>query len=393
MQRRSNPIRFFLLQISISLLVTLFVLALTQDFLFELPPLKNAELSLIDLRFRKRDVLKKEKDVVIVNISSDSYTALPARWPWPISYYTKLIKNLRRAGAKVIGIDIIFPPSPGMTTKEDLEFKQTLSEFSYTVLAGKVKSEETKFTLQQAAQSYGNRFIDKNIRFGIVNLPSDIDEVRRRYMPFIYDENQNLRIPTFSMAVLNAYYNLENNITAELREGTFHYNQKTIPLYDNTSFLINYYGPDSTFPRVDIADILDDSTLTTVDEETYGTQINTFDNPEYGVLHDNILTNKIVIIGSTDPEDKDLFLAAPSKKRLEDRMMYGAEIHANVIQSIIDNNFIRRQSPTLTFFIVFGLSLFTYVLTAGLKSIRTQYYCTHFIGTIYHILGFIATVY
>ena len=373
MQRRSNPIRFFLLQISISLLVTLFVLALTQDFLFELPPLKNAELSLIDLRFRKRDVLKKEKDVVIVNISSDSYTALPARWPWPISYYTKLIKNLRRAGAKVIGIDIIFPPSPGMTTKEDLEFKQTLSEFSYTVLAGKVKSEETKFTLQQAAQSYGNRFIDKNIRFGIVNLPSDIDEVRRRYMPFIYDENQNLRIPTFSMAVLNAYYNLENNITAELREGTFHYNQKTIPLYDNTSFLINYYGPDSTFPRVDIADILDDSTLTTVDEETYGTQINTFDNPEYGVLHDNILTNKIVIIGSTDPEDKDLFLAAPSKKRLEDRMMYGAEIHANVIQSIIDNNFIRRQSPTLTFFIVFGLSLFTYVLTAGLKSIRTQY--------------------
>jgi len=54
-------------------------------------------------------------------------------------------------------------------------------------------------------------------------------------------------------------------------------------------------------------------------------------------------------------------------------MMYGVEIHANVIQSIIDSNFIRRQPLALTFFTVFGICLFTYVLTAGLKTIRTKY--------------------
>ena len=373
MERRSHPIRFFLLQISISFFVTLLVLALTQDFLFHLPPLKNAELSLIDLRFRKREIQRKEKDVVIVNISSDSYTTLPARWPWPISYYTKLITNLKRAGAKVIGLDVIFPPSAGTITKEDIEFQTTLRQSKNVILAGKVKSEETKFTLRQTSPSYGNRFIDASTRFGIVNLPLDIDDVRRRYMPFIYDEDQDQRLPTFSMAVLNAYYNQRKDATAELSGNAFRYNQKSIPLYDRTSFLINYYGPDSTFPRIDIADILDDSTLTTVDEETYGSSINTFDNPEYGVLHDSVLAEKIVIVGSTDPEDKDLFLATPSKKRVEDRMMYGVEIHANVIQSILDNNFIRRQSLLLTFFIVLGISLFTYVLTTGLKSIRTKY--------------------
>lgn len=372
-RRTAKPLRFFLLQISISFLVTLFVLALTQNLFFSIPPLKSAELSLIDLRFRQRDLQKKNKDIVVVNISSESYTSLPARWPWPTSYYTRLIRNLTHAGAKVIGLDVIFPPAAGSMTEEDREFHRTLHESANVVLAGKIKSEETKFTLRQRSPSYGNRFIDTLTRFGIVNLPLDIDDVRRRYMPFIFDEDQEERLPTFSMAVLNAYYNQPNNLTADLSGNAFLYGQKVIPLYDATSFLINYYGPDSTFPRVDIVDVLDDSTLTTVDEERYGSEINSFDNPEYGVLNDSIFANKIVIVGSTDPEDKDLFLATPSKKRVEDRMMYGVEIHANVIQSIIDGNFIRRQPLLLTFFTVFGLCLFTYVLTAGLKSIRTEY--------------------
>ncbi|MCI0482773.1 MAG: adenylate/guanylate cyclase domain-containing protein, partial [Candidatus Dadabacteria bacterium] len=273
----------------------------------------------------------------------------------------------------MIGLDVIFPPAAGSVSEDDLQFRNAIRDSANVVLAGKVKSEETRFTLRQTSPTYGNRFIDTTARFGIVNLPLDIDDVRRRYMPFIYDEDQGERLPTFSMAVLNSYYNQPAKLTAELQEDAFQYVQKTIPLYDGTSFLINYYGADSTFTRVDIVDVLDDSTLATVDEATYGTEINSFDNPSYGVLHDSIFADKIVLVGSTDPEDKDLFLATPSKRRIEDRMMYGVEIHANVIQSIIDGNFIRRQSVLLTFFTVFGLCLFTYVLTAGLKSIRTEY--------------------
>ena len=50
-------------------------------------------------------------DIIIVGISQDSYNALPDKWPWPRSYYARLVRNLHRAGARAIGLDVIFSAS------------------------------------------------------------------------------------------------------------------------------------------------------------------------------------------------------------------------------------------------------------------------------------------
>src|SRR5437588_549626 len=74
-----------------------------------------------------------------------------------------------------------------------------------------------------------------------------------------------------------------------------------------------------TFRRIKFADVIDDKEFRTLEEDSLGVDINTFDDttsvPSFdgrsfqpaGYLYNGTFANKIVIIGSTEPEAKDLF--------------------------------------------------------------------------------------
>ncbi|MBI4548072.1 MAG: CHASE2 domain-containing protein [Ignavibacteriae bacterium] len=374
---QSKHARAFFINFSISFAVALIVIILTQDIVFEFLPLKRLELSLIDLRFRQRRQnmkIRDSSDVVIVEISQESFKSLPERWPWPKSYFARVVKNLQQAGARAIGIDLVFSSADQINQQSDVEFQRVLEKTGRVVLAGRIESQEQYYTLKGQHENYGNSFIHDSSRFGIVNVFTDDDGVLRRYMPLIFDTVHQRRIPTFSLAVLNAYYDEPFSFTAGIESKTFYYRGRHIPQYDPASFLINYYGPSGTFPRIKFVDVLDDRDFKTLEEDNLGEDVNTFDDPTFGYLYDQTLRNKIVLIGSTMPEDKDLFPVTIGQGRREgDNQMYGVEIHANVIQSILDRNFIIRQSFWMTVLVVFGLSLFTFVFIAALLAIRTKY--------------------
>ncbi len=383
----SKPARLFLLNLWISFLVALFILLLTQDILIEFPPLKRAELSLIDRRFQARGpnpTVRNSSNIVIVEISQETFKNLPEKWPWPRSYYTRLIRNLNRAGARAIGLDIIFSSSDPRDPRNDEEFRRELQRAGNVVLAGSFESETGHGILRQHEEHYGNIFIDSAARFGLVNAREDEDGVLRRYVPFFYDAARDDRVPAFSFGVLNTYFGQSSMITPDVGAASFYYKDRTIPKYDATSFLINYYGPSNTFRRVNFSDVLDDKDFQTVDElNNPGEQINTFDDPETGYLYDGTFRDKIVLVGSTLPEDKDLFSVAIAQGRQAgDNKMFGVEMHANVIQDVLDATFIMREPFWMTAAVVFGLSLFTFVLTAGLKAIRTKY------SVLIELLGF-----
>jgi adenylate cyclase len=169
-------------------------------------------------------------------------------------------------------------------------------------------------------------------------------------------------------------------------ENHFHFFGRDIPMYDNASFLINYYGPSGTIHRINMADVLDDKDFKTVEEDSLGVDINTFDDttmvPSFnggpmvpaGYLYNGTFAGKIVLVGSTMPEDKDLFTVPIGDGRANGgNQMYGVEIHANVIQNILSKNFIVREPFFITVLVVFGLSLFSFVFTTGLKEIKTKF--------------------
>src|ERR1043165_7950175 len=143
-----SPGRTFAVNLAISVTVTVFVLLVTQDILFEFPPIKRAELSLIDLRFKQRGVISLARDssrIVIVEISQESFKSLPEPWPWPKRYYARLIRNLNRAGARAIGLDIIFSSNDARNQADEEDFRRAVRDAGNVVLAGKLDTERRKY--------------------------------------------------------------------------------------------------------------------------------------------------------------------------------------------------------------------------------------------------------
>ncbi|MBI3365348.1 MAG: CHASE2 domain-containing protein [Ignavibacteriae bacterium] len=374
---------------SIILTVTVVVLFLTEDIFLAFPPLKRAELSLLDLRFQHRGIHRGNSDssIVIVEISQESFKSLPERWPWPKSYYTRLVRNLKHAGAAVIGIDVIFSASDPRDSANERQLRDVLREAGNVVLAGSIDARQLLYTKRERTENYGNIYIDSLARFGLVNIRPDVDGILRRYMPIVYDAGRDERLPAFSISVLNTYFQQSRRVTPEVADHAFHFASREIPKYDASSFLINYTGPSGVFQRINVADVLDDKEFQTIEELNHpGEEINTFDDttliPSFdgrglvpaGYLYNGTFQGKIVLIGSTMPEDKDLFPVPIGEGRQEgDNQMFGVEVHANVLRQILDRDFIRHQPLWMTVLIVIGLSAITFSLTAGLKSIRTPY--------------------
>src|SRR5689334_2956207 len=190
MARLSKPVRAFFTQIGISVLVAGFVLVLTQDILGGFPPLQRAEMALIDLRFQRRGnntAIRNTSNVIVVEISQESFKSLPEKWPWPRSYYTRLVRNLKRAGARAIGIDVILSTGDAQHPQNDAEFRAALREAGNVVLAGKLETDKGRGILHEHVEQYGNVYADTGIALGLVNAREDDDGVLRRYMPFVYE--------------------------------------------------------------------------------------------------------------------------------------------------------------------------------------------------------------
>jgi adenylate cyclase len=174
--------------------------------------------------------------------------------------------------------------------------------------------------------------------------------------------------------VLNKYFGLPSNYIAKREKEVFNFNNLELPKYDENSVLINFYGYNRSFPHYKFIDIIDDGSYRTKDEIELGISINTWDDPSYGYLHSGIFRDKIVLIGSTMPEDKDLFPVSIGKGEREgDNLLYGVEIHANIIENILSENFLYKQSKLIEIIIIVFLTIFTFFASSNLKLVKIRY--------------------
>jgi adenylate cyclase len=367
----------FAVRIGLAVAVALVIIVLTQESILKLGVFQRLELATIDYRFQSRGpntAIKDSGDVVIVEISEESFKSLPEKWPWPRSYYARLLRNLKRAGARAVGIDIILGGNDVHDPRNDMELRKAIRETGLAVLAGKAEVLNGEWIRTTSTENYGNIFFDVDSSIGLVNIRNDPDGVYRRYGPF-WDTDAGLRVPTFAFAMLNKYFGYPALTVAENHSGEFLFANRSIPKYDRVSLLINFYGPDNTFRRIRFADVIDDETFTTVEERETGAETNTFDDPDYGYLYDGTFKNKIVLVGSTVPEDHDLFPVSMTRGLQKgDNLMYGVEIHANVIESILREDFLVKQSTFTEIISVLFFAVVTFLVTSALKSSKTMHY-------------------
>jgi adenylate cyclase len=387
-------LRQWAVRTAVSLGIAAIVIVFVQDAFGRFGFFERTALSFIDRSFQQRGPLPYPKDsleVIIISISDVTETTVPDRFPFPRSYYARAVHNLNRAGVRAIGIDLTFEQPDVNGPHNDDQLYAAIAQYRNVVVAGKTDLRNEEVSVAREDETFHSIFYPADSSVGIVYVPNDADGVYRRYIPFAKVPDQERYIPSFAFAVLNKYLGLPSTTRADIGSDYFAVGEERIPKFDGTSILINYHGPASTtFRKIDIANILDDSTFETNEEREFKMPINLFDDPDIGILYDGSLKDKLVLIGPYFAESKDLFNVSVSEQGASERnQMYGVELHANALQTLIHRNYLVRPSVPMEALLVTALSLLTFFLVTWLKSIKTRYAFIIEIAAVIVVAGFI----
>ncbi|HMW34171.1 MAG TPA: CHASE2 domain-containing protein [bacterium] len=353
------------------------------SFLVNVKAIESVELKTLDQRFsfryqyidQEKRLTPEESPIIIVDVSDQAGEEVRDRYPWPRTYYAHFIRNMKRAGAKVVGIDIVFDAPDYNGPEKDDDLAAAIKECGNVVLAGKV----IKGDVASGGGSIGTtakplpKFLDEGIgKWGFVGVTNDIDGFWRQYLveEKTGDDEHEQVFHSFGVEVLRKYYDIPDSSKFINNEQFFQFGDKVIRKYKPYSFLINFAGPKATFPYKSFE-------LTVVDaafDLKEGRDLDSFDDegdPDLGIppglLKSGFFKDKIVLLGATMEELHDVFSVPISEVRTSDgkkleTLMPGVEIHANAIYTIIKDNYVTIQADwirvlivTLSAFVVFLL--------------------------------------
>lgn len=162
--------------------------------LFNVKFVKVLDLKIMDLFYNLRGRIYKKVDVVVVGVDEYSLSALEVEgdtWPWKREVYGKLLEKVFEDGAKVVAFDISFTEAG--EEDSDSYFASTLLIYGNVILGTYLINEKTTYL------SYDNRLremIEKNTSYldyaykmtnfrelGLLN-PFTIYKIRPVYEPF-----------------------------------------------------------------------------------------------------------------------------------------------------------------------------------------------------------------
>jgi adenylate cyclase len=353
--------------VAIGLLSGLIALVIT-DF----RPFRTLELKWIDLMFEMRGPLDvSDSKIVLVAVSEQANFELPVKYPYPTEYYARLITNLNRAGAAAIGIDIVFDKQDIYNPRNDTLFAEALSRYGNVVLAGDVRREVQRAVgVHLMSMAEGQQLVQpieilrqsNPNNWGFVAVDRDIDGFLRRY-PLKTDHFESSYY-SLGVQILKTYFGLSQNDLAFTPKG-FRLGELHIPRWDDRNMYINYIGPPGSFPEFNFSDVIDTEDFFTLNEDE-DFEVNAFDDPDFGLLYQDVFRDKIVLVGSTLPELHDFY---PTPFATFGNMP-GYESHANAIQTILSGNYITKLSLGWTIILIFLCALMASLLSmyAGVRS-------------------------
>jgi adenylate cyclase len=233
-------------------------------------------------------------------------------------YYAEAIRAAGAAGAKVIGLDLAF----GIPIdKWEPEFDRLLSEAVSTSPVPVVCGYVSSFGANQEKLPVPINMVSAALGLAaFVNLTEDQDEFFRRQelieAPAPGDAGAALA-RSLGLRVVEKYLGAD----AEFQNGRLMLQGKPIPVAADRSIYINYAGPEDTFPRVSLADVVAASKA--------GDQARL-----RGWVQD-----KIVLIGSDTFDDR---YPTPFYTMFNGRRWTtaGVEIHANTVHTLLARNYL-----------------------------------------------------
>ncbi len=304
----------------------------------------------IDWRFLIRGEIDADPRIVIVSIDEDSFSELNERWPWSRTHFARLIDRLSREGAKIIGIDIIMSePYPG---DQDEQLARSATMFGNVVLPSKF--EETIRRVQwkgKEVELKGEEFkgpiqiISQSGDVGYLNLPHDSDGFVRRFTPI--RSYQGKLYASFDLKIAARYLGIPLGDLKYIPYTMLRLGDRSIPLNQYNSAHINFAGPSGKFKRISFHQVVK------------------------GQYPSGSFEGRIVLVGATFLDSKDFFPTPFQEfKEGEKYPLFGVEIRANIINTILQKRFIRPSSPIINRLIIFLGGVLVALLSLRLSPLK-----------------------
>ena len=341
-------------------------------------PLERLELLFYDVRYHLRGKSTPPDNVVILAIDDKSVETL-GRWPWDRRKVGQLIEKVSSMGAKVILVDIFFSEP----SKQDKFLKKSLNKSRNVILpivfkfSGEPRTivngsmERSFFPMIRNADN-ANIFVPVRAldaimsrseisaqakTLGHINMIADNDGVLRWEVLGI--EYNGEFYPSIDLQAARLYMNLPMEaMVLDVAHGV-QLGDTFIPADFRNRMLVNYYGPENTFPMVSVLDLVQNK----VDR--------------------SVFKNKIVLLGATAIGIYDIRVTPASPG------MPGIEKHANVIASILQKRFVEKVPNTTNLILLLVSGIIFSLLMLRVKAILGAILAFLFIGAIflggYHI--------
>jgi adenylate cyclase len=303
--------------------------------LLGLSPFETIEQKLLDFRFKTRGEMIPPGNIVIAAIDDKSIEKL-GRYPWDRDVFTRIVERLTAVEPDLIVFDVLFPDKEendhmlGGAIREagnvllpiSFDFEKETGEKKNQFLSNtSLFYEPGSFQEHQPIRSKGillpvPELIREAMALGHINMIPDDDGTMRWECMVI--ENNGFIYPSIDLmaGAINLGIPLEK-IVVRAKGGIALGKKCILPTDRWRRLLINYYGPDRSFERIPVSDILE------------------------GQVKPERLMGKIIIIGVTALGVYDLRVTPFSPA------MPGVEKHANVIASIVDNKFLKQVPLSL----------------------------------------------
>ncbi|MDK2040954.1 CHASE2 domain-containing protein [Aliarcobacter butzleri] len=365
----NKKIKKFSIYFVLSLSLSIFLSAIYIFF----PSLPDSlDNRLRDYLFTIRGELPHNQNVVIVDIDETSIKSL-GQWPWSRNKLAKILENLTLANVGIVGLDIVFAEedrtSPHKILQNlkiykkdvpnyDLEFANIV-ENSPVILGYQfdlVKKDNTnakapqipaifiekdkpqdKSYLIEAYNTILNipQIQDRAYSSGFFNnIPDDTGIIRSVPLVISYDDTI---YPSLALEVIRVINNTQKVVVQYDENGISNIvlDDISIPTDRYGRMLINFRGAERSFKYISAIDIYN----------------NSFDKSE--------IDGKIVLIGTSAAGLFDL-RATPF-----DSIFPGVEVHANIIDNILMQDFIYKASwlDGANILIIFVLSIIVVMLT------------------------------
>ncbi|OCC15166.1 Adenylate cyclase [Dissulfuribacter thermophilus] len=255
-------------------------------------------LAWIDLLFTLRGIKSPPRDIVIVAIDEPSFQYLGRQWPWPRSLHGRLVRKLKKAGAKVIAFDIMFT-EPSRYPNDDKTFAQDLAYAGNVILGASITQVQREGYTQIFFTDPLEILSRASAQTGLVNFFPDPDGIIRHGRLFISE------YPSLAYAT---YFQQKKSI----KNRSTNYNPEKNP------FLIDFSGPSGVIKTV--------SYYQALNMEEF--------------LPKNFFKDKIVFVGFASEAAVEVSRGAVDAFptpffRFSKKAMFGVEIHANALNTIL----------------------------------------------------------